>query len=160
MNMGLLTKTNPAATRDSVIRHALIFGVIAAVIAPFVIAGNPAMKESWPILYPLAVLAGAALGGLLEWQPLDDVDVDEVVRDAEEEFDVSIPVEELPSIESVGNLFDVVLASLRSQHPERFTSDGKYPDAVWDRLKELISCQLGVDADEVVPNARFNYELR
>lgn len=67
--MGLLDKTNPRATRQSVIRHA----VLGAVAAPafFFAFGKPAIRADWPALLPVFAVLGAGIAALCEWQ-LDD----------------------------------------------------------------------------------------
>jgi len=69
--MGLLDKTNPNATRDSVVRHAKIWAAVMAVAYPVACIWEPWLRDVWPIGYPLAVAFGAAIGALMEWQ-LDD----------------------------------------------------------------------------------------
>lgn len=68
--MGLLEKTNPKATRRSVLLNALQ----GAITVPLVIAcvGKPNVRKHWRITMPLFTLLGAAIGGLVEWQVDDD----------------------------------------------------------------------------------------
>jgi hypothetical protein len=70
--MGLLDKTNPNATRQSVIRHALIFGAMMAVAFPIACIWLPWFREFWPVLLPMFVLAFAGIGALMEWQLNDE----------------------------------------------------------------------------------------
>lgn len=69
--MGLLDKTNPNATRDSVVRHAKIWAAVMAVAYPIACIWNPPLRNLWPVGLPLAILYGAGIGALMEWQ-LDD----------------------------------------------------------------------------------------
>ena len=77
--MGLLDKTNPAATRKSVIRWA-IFGAIGATIMVFLQLRSLPRRYLLPILIAAAV-AGAGIGALIEWQ-LDDDEEGEKVTEA------------------------------------------------------------------------------
>lgn len=67
--MGLLDKTNPSATRRSVIRHA----IIGAILTPafFFLFGKPAVRAHWPALLPVFAILGAAVAAICEWQ-MDD----------------------------------------------------------------------------------------
>jgi hypothetical protein len=70
--MGLLDKTNPKTTRGSVIRHALISGVLIALAYLAACVWKPSLRGAWPIPLPAAALLGAAIGALMEWQLPDD----------------------------------------------------------------------------------------
>ena len=67
--MGLLDKTNPRATRRSVIRHAIIGALLAP--ACFFVFGKAAIREHWGVFLPIFALLGAVVGAVCEWQ-LDD----------------------------------------------------------------------------------------
>jgi hypothetical protein len=69
--MGLLARTNPHATRASVIGQALAWGAIGAVLCLTALYWKPSLRPFWPLLVPVSMVLGAALGGLMEWQ-LDD----------------------------------------------------------------------------------------
>jgi hypothetical protein len=69
--MPLLDRTKPNATRESVIRHAVIWAVVSAVAYPIAAHWRPWLWEIWPVGLPLAILGGAALGALMQGQ-LDD----------------------------------------------------------------------------------------
>jgi hypothetical protein len=143
--MGLLAKTNPAATRESVIRNVTIFGILTAIAYPIAAVWTPGLRDHWLILFPVAVIFGAALGGLLEWQDIDISPIDEVVKDAEEEFGVTIEDDRIAAIESVGDLFEAVLAASDAQRPSRYAADSNLRETVWNRLKRLVVRELGVD---------------
>jgi hypothetical protein len=70
--MGLLDKTNPRATRQSVVRDA----IIGAVVVPaFLFAiGKPAIRPHWPVLLPVFAILGAGVAALYEWQVDDGPD--------------------------------------------------------------------------------------
>ncbi|HJT34803.1 MAG TPA: hypothetical protein VJ783_22440 [Pirellulales bacterium] len=67
--MGLLDKTNPTATWQSVTRHAIIGAVLSPAL--FLAFGKPAVREHWCALLPVFAILGAAVAAILEWQ-LDD----------------------------------------------------------------------------------------
>lgn len=96
--MGLLDKTNPSATRESVMLHAKIFGVLAAVCYGISMIWWPALREGWWIWLPLVSAIGAALGALMEWQLNDALDINLVVDDVEDEFGIKIPENERKTI--------------------------------------------------------------
>jgi hypothetical protein len=70
--MGLLDKTNPNATRQSVIRHALLGAVATPAIILLFSLPKPSSWSMWPVVLPASAIFGAAVAGLMEWQPLDD----------------------------------------------------------------------------------------
>jgi hypothetical protein len=72
--MGLLDKTNPHATRKSVIRQAIIFSILTAVAYPIACVWMPLLRAAWPVFYPVAILLGAGIGALMEWQLDDSLD--------------------------------------------------------------------------------------
>ena len=157
--MGLLSKTNPAATRESVIRSATILGLIAAIGYLVLCIWSPALQENFASRLPVFVVAAAFLGGLLEWQTPDLIPIEETVRDAEEEFNVHIPDQIRAGIESAGDLHEAILVELRKQDASKF-DDAQFADTVWEQLRALLVKQLGVDIEEVEKSARCNYELQ
>jgi hypothetical protein len=160
--MGLLSKTNPAASRESVIRHATIFGGVVAIgypIACWLVSGA-GLCAHWPVLYPLFIILGSALGGLMHWQMLDIIYVEEIVKEVEEEFDIRIDEARIKEIETVEDLLNAVLDATGSQHPEERQTESGLRESVLARLRKLIVEQMCVDADEVVLSARFYYELQ
>ena len=68
--MGLLDKTNPKATWQSVILWA-VYGALA-VPAFFFLLGKPAIREHWPITLPLFAILGASVSAIYEWQVAAD----------------------------------------------------------------------------------------
>jgi hypothetical protein len=68
--MGLLDKTNPYATRASVIRSAIGGGVFAPIGSSFLVR-RPHFLSYWHVILPLSVVFGAAIAALCEWQ-IDD----------------------------------------------------------------------------------------
>ena len=70
--MGLLDKTNPNATRRSVIRHAALGAI--GVPAFFFALGKPAVRTHWRALLPVFAVLGAGVYALVEWQLHDSPD--------------------------------------------------------------------------------------
>ncbi len=67
--MGLLDKTNPAATRESVIRWAIGGGIAAPVLVRLILFQRPPIPQTFlPVVLMTAALAGAGFGALMEWQ--------------------------------------------------------------------------------------------
>jgi acyl carrier protein len=87
------------------------------------------------------------------------LDLYELVLEVEEEFGVRIPDADMQQVESVGDLFAATVKNVVEQHPERFAGDLGYEHEVWERLKALLVYQLGVKPEQIVPSARFFYEL-
>jgi hypothetical protein len=78
--MGLLDKTNPMATRESVIRWAIGGGIMSPAMIFLHLRRTPIPHRYWlPILIATAVL-GAGLGALVEWQ-LDDGVAEDKIRE-------------------------------------------------------------------------------
>ena len=67
--MGLMDKTNPNATRRSVLRESLISAITTPLVV-FVIS-KPAFRRHWRVTLPITILIGAGIGALWEWQ-VDD----------------------------------------------------------------------------------------
>ncbi|MEX2118360.1 MAG: hypothetical protein WD847_02015 [Pirellulales bacterium] len=69
---GLLEKTNPKATLGSVVRHAILWGIVMPLLFGVLmwLGGADASKiQVWMVVF--AVL-GTFIGGLVEWQGGDD----------------------------------------------------------------------------------------
>jgi hypothetical protein len=143
--MGLLAKTNRAATRESVIRWGVGSAIASAIL--FVAYSFFRPPAIWP-LFPLVVLFGGLVGALIEWQ-LDDFDLGEIVYAAQDHFKVKLPREKVATIERAGDLHKALMAELPDADGEK----------VWEELKGVLANQLGWDKDEVVKAARFYYEL-
>jgi hypothetical protein len=67
--MGLFDKTNPRATRRSVIRRAVLGAI--SIPAVFFAFGKPDIRANWPVLLPVFAILGAGICALAEWQ-IDD----------------------------------------------------------------------------------------
>ena len=76
MPMGLLDKTNPRATRGSVIRCAIFGAVGGPLFVLFVIWAKAKPPVGWGILL-FAAIFGAAVSALVEWQLDDGTDEDD-----------------------------------------------------------------------------------
>jgi hypothetical protein len=70
--MGLLDKTNPRATRRSVIRHSILGAVV--IPAFFFALGKPAIRAHWAAFLPVFAVLGALVFALVEWQVDDGPD--------------------------------------------------------------------------------------
>jgi hypothetical protein len=67
--MGLLDKTNPAATRRSVIRSAISGGITAPILIILLHIFNKPMPQKFlPIILITSALAGSGIAALGEWQ--------------------------------------------------------------------------------------------
>jgi hypothetical protein len=157
--MGLLDKTNPAATPQSAFRVGVIFGLISATGYLIACLSYPAARENFYWMFPCLTILGALLGALMEWQDIDGVDISDVVWRTEREFGIKITDDAAANIESVGDLYDAIITAVSAQRPDAIADDSAKAD-VWKRLKTLVVHALGVDEDEVVSSARFHYELR
>jgi len=69
--MGLLDKTNPWATRQSIIHQAILWGAITSGVCLAACLWQPALRPYWAALLPAATAFGAGIGALMEWQ-MDD----------------------------------------------------------------------------------------
>jgi hypothetical protein len=70
--MGLLDKTNPRATRRTVICHAILGAVV--IPALFFTLGKPAIRARWMALLPVFAVLGAGVFAIGEWQVDDGPD--------------------------------------------------------------------------------------
>lgn len=157
--MGLLDKTNPFATRESVVRHAKIFGVFAAVCCGIYMIGRPSLRENWWIWLPLCSAAGAALGALMEWQLDDSLDINLVADEVEDEFGIKIPVSDREKIQTPGDLLQCVLSALAVTQANSEGSGEVDEAQVWTRLQTVLVKSIGLDRDEVTLTARFCPDL-
>ena len=140
--------------RRAAIIGASIFATMYAAFVTFSYFWSDGSVEWNTAIAILWTLFGAFLLGLLEWQPLDMPDVSEVALRCEREFGVKLPDDQIGAIVSVDDLYRLLLAAILSQR-----GDQADEAAIWDKLRTLISNSLGVDKDEVIPSARFLYEL-
>jgi hypothetical protein len=152
--VGLLDKTNPAATRESLIRNAWIFGGGTFAVGLAMCLWKQPANSGWPFVLALVSLAGAALGALLEWQMDDGISVElfYVVQEVNDEFGITIP--EWDKIETVDDLHRATLMQLREREGAIVDEDD-----VWRRLKTLLVKQLAFKPEQVVPEAQFYIDL-
>jgi hypothetical protein len=150
--MGLLAKTNPAATGESVIRQALLRGVVSVVACVVYFVWSQPNFAGWLFLVPLVGLLGAALGALMEWQLADGVDIYWIVCEVEDEFGVKLANWE--EIDTVDDLYRCSLASLRDEDATDIDEED-----IWQRLKALLVDQLNLKTEQIVPGARFYLDL-
>lgn len=81
----------------------------------------------------------------------------ELVMAIEEEFDINIPDEEAGNLDTVGKLYQYILDILRLNQSGS-ASDIDESD-VWERMKEVITSQLGVEPEQVTEDANFVTDL-
>jgi hypothetical protein len=93
----------------------------------------------------------------MDWQPPDMPDVGDLVYQCELKFAIKLEREHFLTVEdvTVSDLNREVLDAIKSQHP----ADPVDEAAVWIQLRDLVVQCLGVDKDEVTPQARFLFEL-
>ena len=151
--MGLLDKTNPQATRESVTRHAIAYGSISVVGLLLYFIWSPPQDPRWPLLLPIAGICGAFLGGLIEWQFADGLELYEVMLEIEEEFAVKLPIEK--EFDTVGELYEMTLAAQQEK-----TEVSVSEEVTWNRLRALLVKELGVKPEQVVPSARFYIDIK
>jgi len=157
--MGLLARTNPLATRESVIRHAKIFGVLTVVVYCGICVWYPAWREFWWLKLPVAVVFGAGLGALMEWQLNDNPDIYEVVHRVQKDFSIEIPEAEWKGIETVGDLLQCVLRASDAKTGGQSFASAAAKEALFEWIRTtLVNC-LGVDPDEVEEQSRFGADL-
>ena len=159
--MGLLDRTNPAATPATVRRAAAIGAVVFLLLyVAFVVCSkqwsDSSTEWSFAVVIPWT-LFGAFIFALMDWQPPDMPDVSDVVYLCEVKFAIRIDRERLLPIEKlrVGDLHREVLAAIKSTRPTDVVDEA----GVWMQLRDLVVECLSVDKDEVTPEARFLIEL-
>jgi len=64
-------KTNPRATWQSALREAAVWAIIGLVGGLALCTFTAPLATHWPVVVPVAVVFGAGVGALMEWQ-LDD----------------------------------------------------------------------------------------
>jgi hypothetical protein len=150
--MGLLDKTNPFATRESVMLHAKIFGALAVVGYGGICIWRPEARAVWWFAIPLVGFFGGALGALLEWQLNDNFDIHDVVSEVNTEFGTTISRAECATIQTTGDLLYCLLAHPDADQSAKRTDE----DAVWERLKLLLVKQFGYGSEEITRSTRFH----
>jgi acyl carrier protein len=81
------------------------------------------------------------------------LDTVELVIRVEKEFDIDIPDADAARLVTVGDMHTYVVEALRRQGRIEST------DSVYAQLRDIICDQLGVNAEDVVPSARFIDDL-
>lgn len=82
------------------------------------------------------------------------LDTVELVLSVEEVFGIEIPDTDAEKLVTVGDLHGYVVKTLF-----RLGRSNVNSDIVYDLLRNLISFQLGVKPEEVIPSARFIQDL-
>lgn len=83
------------------------------------------------------------------------LDVVEIFMQAEETFDIEIDNADAERAYTVGDLYNLVLKELEKKDGKKVAD----PEAVWQKVHQLVVEQLQVPEDEVVKEARFNEDL-
>jgi acyl carrier protein len=83
------------------------------------------------------------------------LDTVELVMAIEEEFDLEISNESAATIVTVGDMHAFLIAELAKLG--RPHADEKL---IYSKMRDIISRQIGVEPEEVVPEARFVEDLR
>jgi acyl carrier protein len=157
--MGLVDKTNPFATRETLLRQAVLGGLVAGVGYGVACHWHPALVSDWWFALPGAIAVGAALGFLLDWQELDLIDITWVVKAVEKEFGIKIPEQDWQAIETVGDLQACVQKLLGLEAGAR-SMEASDDQEIFSRIKSAIVKGLGIGAEEVEPSTRFGDDLR
>jgi acyl carrier protein len=152
--MGLLDKTNPFATRNTLTRAAVLGGLVAGIGYGVACHWHPALVSDWWFALPGAIAVGAALGFLLDWQELDQIDIGLVVQEVEREFRIKIPKEDWRTIETIGDLQACVLKRLGAEAGARST-EGDEDQEIFLRIKSALVKGLGLGPEEIEPSTRF-----
>lgn len=152
LNMGLLDKTNPYATRESVRRHAIIGGVIGMTVCMASLLWTMPAEPNW-LLVPGAGILCAAIAALVEWQLDDSIDLYEVLLELDDEFRLELPKD--TELVTVGDMFQLILATRRLKKECSVDEED-----TWDRLKKLLVKQVGIKPEQVTPEARFYIDIR
>jgi acyl carrier protein len=79
----------------------------------------------------------------------------ELVMAVEEEFGIQIANSEAEKILRVRDLHACIMRALQVSNPTAPIDEA----VIWTRLREIVVEQLGVEPEEVVPNARFIEDL-
>jgi acyl carrier protein len=83
------------------------------------------------------------------------LDIVEIVMQAEEAFDIDIENDEAATADTVGKLHELIFKKLK----EKNRAEAHDSEAVWRKLRRIVSDQLQVSEEEVVPEAHFGRHL-
>jgi len=83
------------------------------------------------------------------------LDIVELVYGVEDHFEISIPDDVAPRLESVGLLHEFICAELH-----RLGRNTRTPQKVMDELVGLVSKHSGINAAKILPESRFVDDLR
>jgi hypothetical protein len=70
--VGFLSKCNPKATLRSVVRKAITYALIAALLWLIAAYFKPAMRADWQFTFPMWVGIATLVGAVCEWQVDND----------------------------------------------------------------------------------------
>lgn len=83
------------------------------------------------------------------------LDAVELVIAAEEEFDLQIPDAAAGEMQYVGDMHAFILNTLRERHGAEAVDE----QDIWQRVKQIVVEQLGVNPESVTPTAHFIRDL-
>jgi acyl carrier protein len=81
------------------------------------------------------------------------LDTVELLMAIEEEFGIDVPNEDAATLETAGDISLCVLKLLEAKGAQ------PSPGATWERVRSIITYQLGVKLEEVTPEARIVHDL-
>jgi acyl carrier protein len=88
------------------------------------------------------------------------LDFYELHLELEEDFEIKLADSPALPVEHVGELFDVLLAAIREQHPDRFAANPNYQQHAWAKYVDILVNQLGLNPKHVVRSAHFVDDLK
>jgi acyl carrier protein len=77
--------------------------------------------------------------------------------EVERQFELTIPDETVATIATVGGLFDYVATNSPLAMGE--TRAGAYYGPFWERYCDIVSNEIGVEREKLLPTARFVQDL-
>jgi len=156
--VGLLDKANPDATPCSILRHALVSGLIGSGLYLLTMFWKEQLRECWVVFLPLWACGCAFIGGLWEWQM--NYEIDKNIKQADNQDTENFPLlhdpEEMENtntwltrIPIIGwqiggfrqyrNEAELVREAVRrGQVPESEWEKHKYDKAIREKLEQIV----------------------
>ena len=162
--MGLLDKTNPTATRKTLICWAIGTAVFTVGFVALRIAWVGVPFRYWPVILITAAVFGGCIGFLVEWQLDDGIDLSDITFRLERKLSIKIHRDDWwkmarsndPPDIRVGQLYDFVRSHVRPWGLADLDSDA---DVIWLMFQQQIADALGVSLEEVTKDTRFLHDL-
>ena len=82
------------------------------------------------------------------------LDTVELIMAIEDEFNIDIENQDASEIATVGDIYIYVLKKLNDRG-----SDAEFDEKIWERVKEVVVSQLGVNPEEVMKKSSIVYDL-